>query len=190
MIEKIGQGLKYPPLKSEVNKKLPEYLFWERKNSFDTTDICMFSIKDSSKYGTMTCIKTKPPEKEIKTPYIYVLTLKTNPKRQGLGTKMLDYVQNFSKRNGCEGRFYLNADARFAPKEAPHIFYRKYGMNTGFPEKDKKLDTFIKEGTNGTLKELPYMRMYYPPIPSLEPSNPKQQKNFFSRLLTKILGDF
>lgn len=186
MIEKIGQGLKYPPLKSNINKKLPEYLFWEHKNCFDTTDICMFSTKDSSKYGKMTCIETTPPEKEIKKPYIYVLTLETNSKRQGLGTKMLDYVQNFSKRNGCEGRFYLNADARFAPKEAPHIFYRKYGMNTGIPEKDKKLDMFIKEGKNGTLKEFPYTRMYYPPIPPLENTNPKQENKSFFKILKDL----
>lgn len=58
MIEKIGQGLKYPPLKKNVNKKLPEYLFWERKDSFGTVDVLMFSTKDLSKRGRITLTKS------------------------------------------------------------------------------------------------------------------------------------
>ena len=176
MIEKIGQGLKYPPLKRDVNRKLPEYLFWEHKDSFDTWDIAMFSTKDPSKTGKMSLIKTKQPVNGRPTPYILVLMLLSKPRKQGLGTKMLDYVQNFSKRNGCEGRFYLSADPQFTPKEAPHIFYRKYGMNTGYPEEDKKIDTFIKEGKNATIKELSHIKMYYPPIQPLETPKPEQPK--------------
>ena len=173
MIEKVGHGLKYPPLKRAANKKLPEYLFWEHKDCFDTWDISMFSTKDPSKHGKMTCITTNQIIDGKQKPYILVQMLLTKPRKQGLGTKMLDYAQNFSKRNGCEGRFYLCADAQFTKNEAPHIFYRKYGMNTGCPEDDKKIDMFIKEGKNGTIEDFPHQKMYYPPIPPQE--KPKEQ---------------
>lgn len=175
MIEKIGQGLKYPPLKRDVNGKLPEYLFWEHKDCFDTWDISMFSTKDPSKYGKMTCIESKQLINRKLVPDILVLMLLSHPRKQGLGTKMLDYAQNFSKRNGCEGRFYLCADAQFTTKEAPHIFYRKYGMNTGNPKDDAKIDRFIKEGRNGTIADFPHQKMYYPPIPPQEQPEQKPQ---------------
>ena len=41
-------------------------------------------------------------------------------------------------------------------------------MNTGVLEDDKKIDMFIKEGKNGTIKDFPHQKMYYPPIPSKE----------------------
>jgi hypothetical protein len=175
MIEKIGQGLKYPPLKTKVNKKLPEYLFWEHKDRFDTWDISMFSTKDPKKTGKMSLIKTTQPVNGRPTPYILVLMLLSKPRKQGACTKMLDYVQKFSKRNNCDGRFYLCADAQFTPKEAPHIFYRKYGMNTGVPVDDKKIDMFIKNGKNGTIQDFPHQKMYYPPIPPSEKPAPKQK---------------
>ena len=163
MIEKIGQGLKYPPLKRNINKKLPEYLFWEHKDC-----VSMFSTKDPSKHGKMSLVKTTQSIKGRPTPYILVLMLLSKPRKQGLGTKMLDYVQSFSKRQGCEGRFYLCADPQFTPKEAPHIFYRKYGMSTEYLEDDKKLDMFIKEGKNATIYDFSHQKMYYPPIPHIE----------------------
>ena len=192
MIEKIGQGLKYPPLKSEVNKKIPKYLFWEHKDCFDTWDVSVFSTKDPSKRGMMSLIKTTQPIKGRPTPYILVQMLLSKPRKQGLGTKMLDYAQNFSKRNGCEGRFYLCADPQFTPNEAPHIFYRKYGMNTGCIEDDKKIDTFIKEGKNATIKDLQHMKMYYPPIPSVEKQESKQPKKSLWQILniSKLLRKF
>ena len=73
MIEKLGHGLKYPPLKGKVNKKLPEYLFWEHKDCFDTWDITMFSTKDTSKYGKMSLIKTTQSINNKTKPYILVL---------------------------------------------------------------------------------------------------------------------
>ena len=182
MIEKIGQGLKYPPLKRNINKKLPEYLFWEHKDCFDTWDISMFSTKDPSKTGSMSLVKTTQPIKGKKMPYILVLMLLSHPRKQGLGTKMLDYAKNFSKRNGCEGRFYLCADPQFTPKEAPHIFYRKYGMNTGVPEDDKKLDMFIKEGRSATIEDFSHQKMYYPPIPPTEKQEKQPHKSLWEML--------
>ena len=186
MIEKIGQGLKYPPLKSQVHKKNPEYLFFERKNCFDTWDVSMFSTKDTSKQGKMFLIKTTQLIEGKRIPYILVLMLLSKPRKQGLGTRMLDYVKNFSKRNGCEGRFYLCADPQFTPKEAPHIFYRKYGMNTGYPEEDKKIDMFIKKGKNGTIEDFSHMKMYYPPIPSLEEQDSIQPKKSLWKILKNL----
>ena len=185
MIEKIGHGLKYPPLKRCANKKLPEYLFWEHKDCFDTWDISMFSTKDPKKTGKMTCITTKQTISGKQKPYILILLLLSEPRKQGLGTKMLDYVQNFSKRKGCDGRFYLCADPQFTPKEAPHIFYRKYGMNTGNPKDDAKIDMFIKEGKNGTIEDFPHQKMYYPPIPPQE--QPEQKPQSLWQLLKGLL---
>lgn len=186
MIEKLGHGLKYPPLKRNVNKKLPEYLFWEHKDCFDTWDITMFSTKDTSKYGKMSLIKTTQSINNKTKPYILVLMLMSKPRKQGLGTKMLDYVQNFSRRNGCEGRFYLCADPQFTPKEAPHIFYRKYGMNTGEPETDKKIDMFIKQDKNGTIEDFPHQKMYFPPIPPHENQQPAPKSLW--QLIKKIFN--
>ena len=180
MIEKIGQGLKYPPLKRDVNRKLPEYLFWEHKDRFGNWDISLFSTKDPSKHSQASLLESTQTIDGKPTPYILVLMLLSKPRKQGLGTKMLDYIQNFSKRNGCEGRFYLSADAQFTKNEAPHIFYRKYGMSTGYIEDDKKIDMFISEGKNGTIEDFPHQVMYYPPIPPQE--KPKKQQSLWQML--------
>lgn len=164
--------LKYPPLKCNLPKKIPEKLIihdkWEYFNSY-IDQFRMFSTKkeDFGKLAVMRCFPEMiKRDLLVDIPSLYVQFLSSNCSGSGFGTAMLDFAKNYSKKIGCGGRFHLSADVAFMPNRVPHIFYRKYGMNTGIPKIDFKLDKFVKLGKNATYKDFNNIEMYYPPIKS------------------------
>lgn len=94
--------------------------------------------------------------------YIYNLLI-FNQKRQGLGTKFLDYAQKLSRDFGCEGRIELTASTLSAdPQTPPHQFYRKYGFSAYDKKTLKKIDKSIRVGKKLNWWEVGDTDMYYP----------------------------
>jgi len=108
------------------------------------------------------------------------LLLLSKPRKQGLGKKLLQYATKMSEELGCGGRIFLGADPQFIPNEVPHIFYRKFGMNTESENVNNKLDKFIKEGKQATIKDFHKIKMYYPPVQAFPDSEVQPKKSFWN----------
>lgn len=115
-------------------------------------------------------------------PSLYVSELYSFDRGSGAGSALLDYARRLSQANGGEGNIHLVASGCYAPNSAPHIFYRKYGMNTGDKRLDRKIDCFIKRGKDAKRIELDNVMMYYPPA-----EYPKN--NIISKLI-HFIGNF
>lgn len=163
MIRQICSGLKYPPLKY-ISKNLPENFIWQSKDKYNIHYFSMFKTSDQKIYSKMACIETKQIINSEEVPSLYIVRLESFPKKQGLGTKMLDFAQKFSKSIGCEGRFLLCASKLSAEDSAPHLFYRKYGLDTKNAEINAKMDEFIKLGKKPVSNDFDKVIMFYPPI--------------------------
>ena len=74
---------------------------------------------------------------------VYVKYLMSPDSGLGLGTDFLNFVQAYSKKKGCKGYFHLYASASYTPTRIPHIFYRKYGMNTENAKTEKAILTLL-----------------------------------------------
>lgn len=81
-----------------------------------------------------------PGFKKFNSFYVYYL----RSHEHNFGNKLLDFVQIISKKNGGEGRFHLIASDRYNVKKPPHIFYRRYGMDSLYPQLINDLDKYIK----------------------------------------------
>ncbi len=172
-----------------INKyrKIPEKLIYSRSFIFagKLFEHCkVFSTKTGKFGGFMEMRPEAITLNNFRKPSVYVSYLYSNVSGHGFGTSLLNYARSFSKEVGCEGRIFLDADSSLNPYYAPHIFYRKYGMNTGKREIDKKLDKFIKKRKNATNKDFSIERMFYPPIAY------SKEKNIFKRLFTKMRDIF
>lgn len=161
--------LKYPPIKYPTNKtpkKLIYYRFFHNK-------IHDFSISTTTKpfiTGVLTCSEEQEFRNNGERTAIFVGLIKSNPRKNGLGTEMLNMAINLSKKLGHEGRIFLCAFPSLCKEEVPHIFYRKFGMNCEDKKLNKKMDKFIKEGKIVTIKDFPDKTyMYYPPVPTVKP---------------------
>ena len=175
-------SLKYPPL-----KKIPENLIYHKikgSNSADIPDLfIMFSTKEKN-MSKLYCYKTTiNKDGKNNVPSLYISLLFSNPQQCGLGTKMLNFAQTFSKKIGCEGNFHLISNSGMFPNKIPHIFYRKYGMNTEDALTNAKLDRFIRRKKDATYKDFPNIKMYYPPV---EEKNKNNWKVFLTKLFTKL----
>lgn len=73
-------------------------------------------------------------------------------------------AKRYSQQLGLEGRFHVDASSLKQYEYAPHVFYKKYGMNTGRPSIDKKLDLYIQKRKNATALDFKVLTMFYPPI--------------------------
>lgn len=111
-----------------------------------------------------------PGFKNFKSFYVYYL----ESHQHNFGSKLLDFVQNVSRKNGGEGRFHLIATSDFNPSKPAHIFYRKYGLDSLHDLTIKNIDRCI----NGKLSvsklelELEDIPMYYIPKKSnKQPAN-------------------
>ncbi len=170
---------RYPPIKY----KLPENLIFHKTIKLDGGEyekFVMFSTKTGDKKGTalMKCFPTlieRDGKKNV--PSLYVWFLKSS--EHGFGTAMLNLARRYSQQVGCGGRFHLSADVGFMPNRIPHIFYRKFGMSTGDPGIDKKLDKFIARGKDATWNDFKTMPMYYPPMASQE----QPKRTVFQKIL-------
>lgn len=181
MIDRVisnNKTLKYPPIKYNL-KKIPDCLIYYSNKSKSYHDFVMG--KTSKPYATcsMYCEISDVFNKWKMVPSVYIHYIKSNPRKQGLGFKMLDVVKRFSEKNGCEGRFHLFATSEYTPHELPHICYRKYGMTTGDKTTDKELDKFIKSGQNATKEDFDSMLMYYFPP---KQKNEKTKLTIFERI--------
>lgn len=179
--------LKYPPIKSSLQKKIPKHLiyqFFSGKGHYLLNDtFVLFDTKQDNKRCYMLCHSDwiDRIDKNKQVPSLYINKLKSNPIKNGLGTKMLDFAQIYSKRVDCNGYFHLSANSAYMPKAIPHIFYGKYGMNTESQEINNKIYGFIKKNKDATYRDLPNITMFYPPI-DFTPWYEKI-KNFFTSLI-------
>lgn len=165
--------LKYPPLKSNIQKKLPDKLIYKTYTDYleQTADtFIMFSTKkDSNDRAIMKCFPqliNRDGQKNV--PSLYIWMLSSNCSGKGFGTAMLDFAIKYSKQIGCKGNLHLSSDVSFMPNRIPHIFYRKFGMSTKSASLDKKIDQFIAKGKNATYRDFDNVNMYYPPIKHLK----------------------
>lgn len=172
----------YPPIKYPT-KKTPEKLIYYR---FFNNKIHDFSISTTSKpfvTGVLTCSEEREFRKNGERSAIFVGLIKSNPRKQGLGTEMLNMAIKLSKNLGHEGRIFICAFPDLCKEEVSHIFYRKFGMNSEDEILNKKMDKFIKKEKRATIKDFPNKTyMYYPPVPTI-----KQEKtNIILKALKKL----
>lgn len=158
--------IKYPAARF---RKLPERLIYKTKTDYYGTPVdkfIMFSTEKNSKMkATMKCFpEIIERDGRANVPSLYIWQLMSNCSGNGFGTDLLNFAKQYSKRIGCGGRFHLSADTAFTPRRIPHIFYKKYGMNTKSYAVNNKLDSFIKKGKTATWQDFDNIDMYYPPI--------------------------
>ena len=180
--------LKYPPIKPP---KLPKYFIvpmfgdsYRPKHIFAAV-----SSKSGKINGTIGFTPDIVFVKGHRIKSIYVEDLASEVPNQGAGTALLDFTRRFSLKHGYKGRFHLVASTMISPERIPHPFYRKYGMNTGDIEVDKRIDEFIKLGKNATAYDFKSKMMYYPPMPYEIPQKPvKPISKSVIGIVKKFLG--
>lgn len=157
-------------------KKIPDTLLYRppQTNSFR-----MFNTKTGDFLGEMILDKR---ESEM---FVRWLDVKPEHRRQGVGTKFLDFAKNISKSFGFEGRLRLMASVMASDiKNPPHIFYRKYGFTSDDKKMLSRIDKLIKKHKQlDTMKALP-LYMYYDPNLVESKSN---TKNIISKVLDYIM---
>ena len=104
------------------------------------------------------------PKENAIVPSLYVDIIKSVYKNKGYGTQLMNYAKTLSKKLGCNGNIHLIACNEFDSKRAPHIFYKKWGMNTGDYFIDSKIDNFIQRNKKTQKDDFPNIEMYYPPV--------------------------
>ena len=103
------------------------------------------------------------------------LTIYTQ-KRQGYGTRFLDYAKKLSQEYGYGGNLVLNASTTpYDPHNPPHIFYRKYGFTSDNKKMIKKIDKCIRRKKQLNALYTPQLTMYYP-------DNTIKKPTFFERI--------
>lgn len=124
-----------------------------------------------------------PGFKKMKSFYVYYL----RSKEHNFGNKLLDFAQIISRKNGGEGRFHLIASDRYNIKKPPHIFYRKYGMNSLYPEIIRDIDKYIKGKMKIEDIELTDIPMYFIPKDiKKQNNNPKILPKIINKLMSII----
>ena len=162
-------GLKYPPIKWQIPKHV---IFHQTVGRHEITGeiidrFIMFSTKKGEEdiKAVLDCMVTTVDRDGMRNvPSVYVNKLMSPNSGRGLGTEFLNFVQNYSKKKGCNGYFHLFSSAGYSPRRIPHIFYRKYGMNTNDANVNKRLDKFIAKGKTADYYDFSDINMYYPPI--------------------------
>lgn len=157
--------LKYPPIKHKFPRELI-YHNSNRYNGIENSDVyTIFKIDKPKQFARLCCLPAtvdRDGQKNVKS--LYIWRLFSSPVHSGLGTKALDFAKTVSKKDGCNGYFHLDAHGGFTPHCIPHIFYKKYGMNTESDVINKKMDKFIKKKKYATYKDFKNLMMFYPPI--------------------------
>lgn len=139
----------------------------------------MFNTKTGNVIGEMIAYPTINQDIFIDRLLIY------REKRQGNGTRFLNFAKNLSKKYGFKGRILVCAGTLAEdPFNPPHIFYRKYG----FTSDNKKILNLIDKHINKN-KQLNYrtttnLMMYYNPEKII-----KRKKSLFDKIknIFKIL---
>lgn len=150
--------------------KMPDILIYNPKG---TNLFRMICTKDRKVVGKMVAY----PSSDSRL-YIDELTIFSN-RRQGLGTKFLNFAKSLSKSWGFDGKMILNATTTpYDPHNPPHIFYRKFGFTTNDKKMLKKIDKYIKTGKQLDYKKTPDLIMYYPDTVSKKLTFWQKLKNF------------
>lgn len=162
---------------------LPKFLFYKRGVNTvmkpPQSEYFVFSTSGDGNWGEFVCHKMQIPQrKDYNGPSIAVDFIWSKKQNCGLGTAIIDFIKNLSKRTGCNGHVILFADGFVNPNRIPHPFYRKQGFSSLNRKTDNQIDSFIKQKTPATTKDLPSMLMYYPPI--------KEKENFLKRFFKTI----
>ena len=156
--------LKFPPIKPQ---KLPQTLIYCYHINYGARKYrtaTMFDVKTGKRCCFMAYIPAITHFSEEIRNSLYISFLNSYIPNHGYGTKMLNFARKCSEKEGCRGNIHLSADWTLSPGRIPHIFYKKYGMNTGDKKIDKKLDKLIKKGKDATHKDFQRTPMYYPPM--------------------------
>jgi hypothetical protein len=176
-------SLKYPPIKDFRTKAgIPDKLVFSSKIEVANCHIDKFVLISTKHKGEKALMRCYP--ESIMTPKgefiksLYVWTLDSSKSGLGLGSALLNFAKIHSKRLGLGGHLHLISTSEKTPERVPHIFYKKFGMNTDDIYINHKLDKFIKEGKTATSNDFSSVAMYYPPI-NLEPSK-------FDKFISKI----
>lgn len=118
----------------------------------------MFDTKTGNIIGEMIAYPTINQDIYIDRLLIY------KEKRQGNGTKFLNFAKNMSKNFGFEGRMFVCAGTLPEdPFNPPHIFYRKYGFKPEYKNYSKIIDKHIKKNKQLNYRTTPEVMMYYNP---------------------------
>ena len=122
-----------------------------------------------------------PDLKSFKSFYVYYL----ESHQHNFGSKLLDFVQNVSRKNGGGGRFHLIATSDFNPQKPAHIFYRKYGLDSLYDLTIKKIDRCIKGKLSVSKLELELedIPMYYIPKKINKQQAPKKGMSLIKKLI-------
>jgi hypothetical protein len=167
-------NLKYPPLKDFRTKTgFPDKLVFASKIEIAKSYIDKFviiSTKDTSAKAVMRCYPETIDREGKSVKSLYIWTLDSTKSGLGLGSSLLNFAKNYSKKIGLDGYIHLMASSEISPNKIPHVFYKKMGMNTSDITTNHQLDKFIKNGKNATIDDFDSVVMYYPPI-KFQPSN-------------------
>ena len=156
--------LKFPPLKPH---ELPKSLIYKKDYDICGHTIKYFTMIDTHKgcqQAIMACVPAIVSRDGKGMLSLYITYLKSYISGRGYGTRMLNFARKHSENIGYGGYIHLNAVSSLDPMRVPHVFYRKYGMNSGIRSIDKKLDKFIKQGKNATYNDFGSTFMYYPQV--------------------------
>lgn len=172
--------VKYPPIKYNLNS-VPEKLIYKRVILNKYHDFTLCTTSEPYKIAVLTCAKGNRYLKKKTEPSLFIHLIKCNPKKEGLGTEMLNFAINHSKKLGLGGRLHCLASTVLAPDEVPHLFYKKFGFNTEEAEINNKMDEFIKNGKTATDKDFSDTAMFYPAVEDFYPPKPPR-KTFWDRI--------
>jgi len=185
-------SLKNKPLISLAPlKKLPEKLIYHKKitynNGIKEDYAVIFSLKDPSKSAYAYFYEDTVYRYDmgrVKSMYVAALSAEKNP-NEGFGTALLKFIINKSKTKNTNGRIHLYASSNSNPDRVPHIFYKKFGMNTGNPLIDRKLDRYIAKRRDATSNDFTLQEFFYPQI-----GYKTKSKTFWTRFLIVIRNFF
>ncbi len=125
-----------------------------------------YSEANNNKIGTLVCHKSVLPIRPNYNGSVLAIDyIQVADKNAGIGTKILNFAQEYSQQIGCKGFMTLKADTSYMPEKVPHIFYRKFGFSSFDKKTDKELDKFIRLRKFATRKDFPCLLMHYPPLP-------------------------
>lgn len=170
----ITNNLYKAPVKTNIPKKLPEALIhrfppYELYGGKVMNSFIMFKPKRQTERTLMCCYpELIHRDNKDNVPSLLITKILSIPQRCGLGSKMLNFAQQFSKEKGCNGYFHLVAGDFYMPNHVPHVFYYKYGMNTNSRETNDSLFYYALMNKDATYKDFNDVYMYYPPIKNPE----------------------
>lgn len=179
------------------NKKIPETLFYKTLRSDEEYGKPFEHYIAFNKKGKITGIIDGAMEtihplvgspffpgfKKFKSFYVYYL----RSHEHNFGNNLLDFVQKISKQNGGKGRFHLIASDCYNPQKPPHIFYRKYGMDSLYTEIIRDIDKYIKGKIKLEDLDLIDTPMYFIPKESKpKPNNNIKIQNIIKKIISTI----